>query len=281
MVDISYDPSPAPESPEDLKRYLYDELQRIRDVLNELSQVNTDFYFEVARGAVRGYTPKNVVSHSDSIITTLRTVWPIASQYTYSSTADIDTISSSSAADTHDITIIGLDATWAEVTQTKTLTGTTAATLDTPLMRINTVINMTGSATAGSIYVWVSGGGSTAGVPTTTADIRGNISLVGTLSNEVSTSSVTSVPAGKTGMVVFGKSSITDGKAIELTFWARTDGGVFHLAHHVDFKDNNYDYFFKLPASLPEKTDLEVRATVDAGTAEVSANYDLILIDNA
>ncbi len=38
--------------------------------------------------------------------------------------------------------------------------------------------------------------------------------------------------------------------------------------------------FFKLPGKLVEKSDIEVRATIDVGTGEVSAHYDIIAVDN-
>ena len=93
-------------------------------------------------------------------------------------------------------------------------------------------------------------------------------------------STVFTVPADKTGYIVFGKATVSDAKALELSFWVRKVGKVFLQTHHIDIKDNNYDYFFKLPGRLEEKSDVEVRATVDVGTAEVSAHYDIIAVDN-
>ena len=79
--------------------------------------------------------------------------------------------------------------------------------------------------------------------------------------------------------MLFGKTTVSDAKALELTFWGRVEGGVFTQQHNIDVKNNNYDYFFKLPLPIPEKTDIEIRAFVTSGTAEVSAAYDIILQD--
>ena len=243
----------------------------------------TDFMLEVAKGNVAGHKGVNLAGHDDTISTTIQTVGSQGTLYTYSSTADIDSISSSSASDTHDITIEGLDASYAEVIQTVTLTGQTPVTLGTSLMRVNHVYNNVGTtltATVGTVYVFVSGGTVTAGVPQTAADIRGTIELLGTISTEHHNSSVFTIPAGKTGYIVFGKTTVTDAKAMELTFWGGVGQSAMAVTHHIDIKDNNYDYFFKLPQAIPAQTDLEVRATVDSGTAEVAVHYDIILVDD-
>jgi hypothetical protein len=244
----------------------------------------TDFMLEVSKGNVADHSPQSVIGHDDAITTTIGTVGEQnGNLYTYSTTANINTISSSSASDTHDITIVGLDINYAEVTQTATLSGQTPVTLTTPLYRINDIYNdfgTTGAATVGTVYVWVSGGGATGGVPNTVADIRGTIELVTGVSAEHHTSSVYTVPAGYTGYVVFGKTTITEAKAMELTFWGGIGQTAMALTHHIDVKDNNYDYFFKLPGKVLEKTDLEVRASIDAGTGEVSVHYDIILVAN-
>ena len=97
------------------------------------------------------------------------------------------------------------------------------------------------------------------------------------VSNELCATAVKTVPAGFTAFVVFGKMTVSDNKPIELTFWVREEDGVFVLAHNIDILGTNYDYFFKLPGVISEKADLEVRASVNAGTADVAANYDLVL----
>ena len=247
-----------------------------------LENMSKDFYFEVAAGRVAGHTPLNRIIHASDIGTSLVTLWEENLLYTYSSTADITQVSSDNAGDTHTITVIGLDTDWGKVTQTVSLseTSVTPATLGVPLIRVNEVYNTNGTDTLGNVYVWVPGGGHAGGVPTVAAAIRARMSILGTKHNERSVSSVYSVPANKSAYIIFGKASASDAKAIELTFWIRPFGGVFQLAHHVDFKDNSYDYFFKLPAGTVEKSDIEIRATSSASGTEVSAAYDIVLVDN-
>jgi len=245
-----------------------------------------DFFLEVAAGNVAGRTPVNVIGHDSAISTTLSTVGNnIGQLHTYSTTADIDSISSDNISDTHDLTIIGMDVNYNIVApQTVTLNGQNRVALTTPLFRILTVYNATGIATLGIIWIYVNTT-ITNGKPDDLTKIRKSIHRVGgssgaKVSNEISTSSCYTIPAGKTGFIVFGKMTASDAKAIELTFWVRPPEGVFIIAHHIDVKNNNYDYFFKLPGKVLEKSDIEVRTTIDVGTAEISVAYDLILVDD-
>jgi len=249
-------------------------------------EILVDFYFEVARGVIKGHTPINIIGHDDAIGTTLATIGnEIGSLQTYSTAADIDSISSSDAGDTHDITIEGLDINYnAVAAQTVTLNGQNRVAIPISLLRITKIYNATGTETLGAIWVYVDTA-LTAGKPTDLTKIRSSIhrtagSAGPSVSNEIDSNSVYTIPAGKTGYVVFGKMTVSDAKAIELTFWSRSSGGVFFMVHHIDVKNNNYDYFFKLPGKILEKSDIEVRASVDTGTADVSAAYDIILVDN-
>jgi len=245
-----------------------------------------DFFFEAAKGNINGHTPVNIVGHDSAIGTTLATVGNnISGLHTYSTSADIDSISSNNTDDTHAITIEGLDVDYNPVAaQTVTLNGQNRVAIPIPLFRVQRIYNATSTATAGEIWVYVNTA-ITAGKPVDLTKIRKSIHRTGgsagaTVSNEIDTSSSYTIPASKTGYIVFGKMTVSDSKAIELTFWVRSNGGVFIVAHHIDVKNNNYDYFFKLPGKVFEKSDIEVRASIDSGTAEVSVAYDVISVDN-
>jgi len=210
-----------------------------------------DFFFDVALGIVTGHTPVNIVGHDSGITTTIASIGNnLGELQTYSTTADIDSISSDNAGDTHDITIEGLDIDYNPVpAQTVTLNGQTRVAIPIPLFRIQKIYNATAIKTLGIVWGYVNTA-ITAGKPDDLTKIRKSIHRVGTESNEVSTSSSYTIPAGKTGMIVFGKTTASDAKAIELTFWGRPVGGLFTIAHHIDFKNNNYDYLFKLAAKV-------------------------------
>ena len=100
-------------------------------------------------------------AHNSDVGTTIKTVGAYGSGqlYVYPTTASIDYISSDNAGDTHEITIIGLDINYAKVVQVITLTGTTPAAIDTPLMRVNHFLNDSASASQGEIFLWDSPSG--------------------------------------------------------------------------------------------------------------------------
>ncbi|MCK4710641.1 MAG: hypothetical protein KAU21_18650 [Gammaproteobacteria bacterium] len=245
----------------------------------------SDFYFDVAAGQVAGHDPLPVIGHDSNISTTLGTVGhENGLLHEHSTTADIDSISSTDAGNTHDITIEGLDIDYNPVAPfTVTLNGLSRVALPTSLFRITCVRNDTSTATLGEVYVFVDTP-LTSGKPTDETKIRSSIQRIvpasgAGVSNERCANSVKTIPAGKEAYIVFGKMTVSDSKAIELSFWVKPENGVPILAHHIDIVADNYDYFFKLPASVAEKTDVEVRAFVTSGTAHVSANYDMILKD--
>ena len=243
----------------------------------------SDFYFDVAAGLIAGHTPLSVIGHDSAIGTTLATVGNnLGILQDYSTTADIDSISSDDGGDTHDITIYALDVNYEPVTPfVVTLNGQNRVAFP-PVFRILETVNLTATPTLGLIWTYVNTA-ITAGKPIDVTKIRASIHKTTgggvSVSNEHHTSSVTTIPAGKEAFVVFGKTTVSDSKAMKLTFWSRKQGGVFQMVHPINLKDNNYDYFFKLPAKISEKTDLEVRCSVASGTAEVSVSYDLVLQD--
>lgn len=249
----------------------------------------SDFFFRVSEGKILGYTPNNVTAHNNDISVNIKTIgaYGEGQLYVWPTSASIDYLSSDNALDTHAVTIVGLDADYVKVTQVVTLNGLTPVALVTPIMRVNHLFNGSSTPTVGNIFLWDSPSGDGTehinGVPVDSGSVKAHIETYlggGTISDEHHMSTVFTVPAGKTGYLVFGKTTVSDSKAMELTFWMRKFGQVFLQTHHIDIKNNNYDYFFKLPGRMDEKSDIEVRATVDVGTAEVSAHYDIIAVDN-
>ena len=75
--------------------------------------------------------------------------------YTYSKSADIDTISSGSASDVGNvIQIYGLNGDYEEVVQNATLDGQNKVVLTTPLLRIWRMVNRSSAALDGGVYVY-------------------------------------------------------------------------------------------------------------------------------
>jgi hypothetical protein len=134
-----------------------------------------DFYLEVVRGNVTGYTAKELLGINAAIGET-EDVWNQGGSITQVSTAAVLYVSSSAAADHHLIvTINGLDANYDEITEVISMT---LADARTPKAGVKSFLRVNSatidSAPAGDVYVYYTGDNA-AGVPTDATDIQAKI----------------------------------------------------------------------------------------------------------
>lgn len=248
----------------------------------------------IAKGEVEGHKPVSKFGNaqdfdaSDDFVTVWDaaedgTAWELM-RYVYSTTADIDSVSSSDITDNTDFTVVGLDANYNEVTQVITLNGRTRVALPIPLIRVYRAYNSNGTEFVGHIIVYVNTA-LTAGVPTNKTKIRAVIDPL----NQQTLMCVYTVPSGYTGYLTRGYASTSGASKTSeyvLKFYGRQFGGVFRLQNVNAISDTgsssiNLDY--NIPLKFPEKTDLEVRvkATASGATAcSISAGFDIILVQN-
>ena len=278
MADISYDPSPPSSiDPADLSRYTYDELQRIRDALEALANTSPTL-LDISRGLVPGHSYINKFGRNTDIDTTAEDVWDGGGTYTFSSTADI-THAVSSAADTITIEVQGLDTNWDQVTQDVTLTGTTAVALTTSLIRVFRMRNTSGTAAAGNIQVGV---GTTTG-SFSAANLRAQI----TLGFEQTLMAIYSVPRGKTAYATNYWANINKANAtgaLDVTTYTRFFGGVFRVGLTTGLiagGSSHFQHKWEPYPALPEKSDIKIVGIGSTNNFDVSAGFDLILVDNA
>lgn len=212
------------------------------------------------------------------------TTWELM-DYVYSTTADIDSISSSDAGDAHDIIVEGLDTNWAFVSQTATLNGQARVALGTSLLRCFRAYNDNGTNLAGHVFIYVDGL-LTGGVPNTNADIRAIIDPM----NQQTEMAVYTIPAGKTGYMRDWYISTSGGsKASSYVFRlkAKLFGKVFRIKHTSSMEalaPVPYQHKYEEPEVFPEKTDIEMTVASIASPATtqnaVSAGFDIVLVDN-
>lgn len=206
-------------------------------------------------------------------------------QYTFSSSTDINTISSSDDTDTQVIEVQGLDGEYNLVVQEKTLTGQTPATLDTSLRRVFRVKNMNSTNFAGTIYVTATTTTFSTGVPDNLTKIRAQVAN----GNNQTLMAIYTIPNGKTGYMsnfwaATAGASRSSNYVIDL--FARPFGGVFQLKHRTALADAGTSHFmhpYEVPEKFSAKTDIIMKADMQLGAAtaaSVSAGFDLILVDN-
>lgn len=257
------------------------------------AQLSSDPMLDAASGNVPGKASINKFGFAPDFDTTDGevTVWDGADDagsakmvYTYSSTADITDIVSSSTSDNGlTIEVQGLDTNWNLVTQSKALgsPATTSVALDTALKRVFRMKNTSGTELTGTVQCGV---GSTT-TSFSSANLRAQIGV----GNEQTLMAIYTVPANKTAYVT-GWYAYAAGanKAADfiITLQARSENGVFQVKHLSVFKDSvisGIEHKYAPYNKFTEKTDLEMRVKIDTGgttAAGISAGFDIILVDN-
>lgn len=204
--------------------------------------------------------------------------------YDYSTTAAIDSVSSSSASDTVDVEVQGLDANYDIVNQTVTLNGQNRVALDTNLIRVFRAFNANSTDLVGHVFVYenvaLSGG-----IPTNPSLIR----IVIHPENNQTEMAVYTIPDGKTGYlrswyVSTAGASKTSEYIIRLK--SREFNKVFRLKHKAAISDTGSSHIqhnYIEPEVFLAKTDLEmtVEMTASGGSgASISAGFDIVIVDN-
>lgn len=182
----------------------------------------------------------------------------------YNNEASIQT-----ADDGGTVTISGLDANYEEVSETITIAsgvGTGAQTFKrvfraffTPASGVNPNTNRILIKATGTIVAQISEG-------------KGQTLMA-----------VYTIPAGKTGWLLKGDTTCAANADATVNMFVRYGGaGGFRIGHTAEVAGvgGQYTYDFPIPNALPEKTDIDVRATVRSNNARVTAIFDILLIDN-
>ena len=211
-----------------------------------------------------------------------------AMDYTYSTTADIGTMSSS-AADTVDIEVQGLDANYDLQTYTVTLNGTTdvdvSASGGMDLIRVFRMKNVGSTNLAGQVYLRVNGTGQGSGIPSTPSSVRSIIDN----GNNQTLMAIYTIPDGHTGyMRSFFAGSAGASKTTDyiVDLFARPFGQVFQLKHRsalVESGTSHWNHQYVEPEVFAAKTDVEIRVQTTESpitAATIAAGFDLVLVES-
>jgi hypothetical protein len=240
------------------------------------------FELQVSRNQITWHTSTNIFGYGTSPATAglFRTVWEnmATTEYVFPSSAVTMSLVSASAGDTATITVVGLDANYAPISENIVLNGTTSVPTVNQYLRINSMFVSSGSATnpAGVITLTNSG--------TTYAQINTGV-FNGTTSSLGSTQmAVYTVPAGYTfyGWRYGAYSSFNGNSANYTTYRAITNSssGVQKLVVQTPF-NTTYEVHRHFPFAYSEKTDLRFQiASSAAAAAVVSINIGGVLIKN-
>lgn len=227
------------------------------------------FDLQVARGQVDGHSTVNIYGYQPSIGTTFVPVWENVSAYTYPVSAAVMYLSGSNG-DTAQITIVGLDANYALITEVVTLNGTTPVATTKSFLRINNMFVSVGSSTnpAGTVYLKNSGG------TVTYAQINAGIGR--------NQAGIYTVPAGYTYFLqrVNIYTSLNGNDYVTYQNKTISSAGVVLVTQQAPFAVS-YEAIRIMPRPILEKTDIQLMCKVQSGTGAIGIAQEGYLIKNA
>ena len=225
-------------------------------------------YLDVARDAISNSKIVHKFGANFDIdqATDPESVWSGGGLYPWAALATAQTIYclSTSASDTAVLTLEGLDSSYHEISETVTLTGTSAVTTTNQFIRVFRMTYEDGANVGDITARTVSASG------TVIAQI--NAGYAQTLM------AVYTIPAGHTGYLVALDSTIDSNKNAQIMMYHRLFGKPFRIAHIAETA-GHYRYDFHAPLRIPEKTDIDIRIdNVSGNDSRVTANFDIVLI---
>jgi len=255
--------------------------------ISSISRVGTSepFELQVARRQIAWHYTVHKFGFNSDIDDALETVWAQGGLYSYLAAATQLSVSSSSANDTsagtgaRTVTLSGLDANYAEISETVTLNGQTAVTTTNSYLRIfRMVVNSAGSGgqNAGVIY---------AGTGTVTAGVPANKYATIVIGDNQTLMAIWTVPANHTAYLLQTDVTVAttqNNKYCTASLVARPFGEVFQVKDRFVKAESQTTLTYSVPLKFEEKTDIEYQAIGDSAGADIaiSAAFEIIYIWN-
>lgn len=197
------------------------------------------------------------------------TIWDVDdTDYPWSAfaTATTLTLDRASTSDADKVVLIeGLDANYYPISEEVTLTNATGNATTKSFIRIESARITNGSANnVGDISVKAS--------TTVVARIKAG--------NGRTLMGIYTVPAGYTGYILKGTATCQAGADATGDMFVRYGGDASFIIGHafeVSGSGGEYTYDFPVPFRVPEKSDIDVRASVRSNNARVTAAFDILL----
>lgn len=242
-----------------------------------------DFALQVARGQIPGHSAISIFGYNPDVDTTEESIWPDGGTVPHPTLASVLKISSSSADDTsagtgaRTVTIVGLDGSYNQVSESITLNGQTAVNTTNSYLYVNRFyVASTGSGGANAGNINAGTGVVTAGVPAVLYDI------IATGYNNRTTAHYC-VPAGYTGYLTTGV--ITTGQAsgsTSVTAFLKQHGqdGIVRVGAVSTLNNGSVQYDFSYPYIISEKNCVGASAIGSAANNSASAFFNIVLIKN-
>ena len=227
---------------------------------------------QVARDQIAFHKSIFKFGYNPDVNGTEETVWDVGGLYVYPSSAVAMTVTTDAGTPADDngvkVVVQGLDANYNEVSAEVTLAGAGTATTSQTFIRVFRAYVSGSQAPTGNLNI-TNGG-------TTYARI--------TVGENQTLMAMWTVPAGYTGYldhVNIATGTTNNNQYIVAQIDQRQFGGVFRVMMKETISSgSSADFIIKYPLMIPEKTDLEVRASSSGSNNLISANFSIIYIKN-
>lgn len=238
---------------------------------------NAPWNVQVARGLVANVTSLHRSAYNpDCDKDTEESIWVDGGIYpwaTWTSAQKLYVISTSVSDTGQSLFIEGLDSLYNYQSETITTNGLTAVATTYNYLRLTKATIRSGNinANAGDVtFRLVSGIGT----------------VVGHIGPHIGQTKLApyTVPAGKKAYIMNIEAGSFNGGVgaigTQIRFYTRPPGEVFTLSHIGEVVNGEYMFNYAFPIEINEKTDIDIRAYSSSNGTRVSANFDIILIDN-
>jgi hypothetical protein len=233
---------------------------------------NEDFILQLARGHIANHYFNHKFGAVPSMSNgTTGTIWDVNNTvYPWSvwDTAGTVQVEAVNAADNaKQITIQGLDANFNFQQETITMSSSAATVSTKSFIRLNRAFIADGTINEAPILV-----------------SKNNTTVLQISADKGQTlMAVYTIPNNMTGYLTQGVCSIQKSGDATGNMYIRYFGQTsFRVGHSFEVQGEGgpYNYKFTVPIRIPEKSDIDVRASVRTNNSRVTAAFDLILIDN-
>ncbi len=239
----------------------------------------------VANDKIRGASHVVKSGQNAAIGTTPETFWVQGAAYTWNSAAILDITSTDvdddgAPVDTGARTIVieGLDAAYAEISETVIMNGQTAVLTTNSYLRVNRMYVATAGATgANEGIIYASTGAQTTGTPDVATTIRMTIAL----GEGESRAALYTVPAGKVAYltsVIAATSEVTDNLLVTLRSRAGASAPWFIKDAFV-ILSNTIRIPHDPPLIFAAQTDLELIGDAVSNTVDAYGSFSLVVAD--
>jgi len=216
----------------------------------------TNVFLDVARGHYNNLKPINIFGFNRDVGTVFETLWNDTGSYVYPSSASVLSVVSTSASDTMDVLISGLDSDYVEISETVTLTGTSAVSTTQAFFRINSAVILS-SNNVGNITIKIG------------AALHGYIEA----GQGATQACVYTVPAGKSLYLLridLTSGTVTGNKYLTYRQTLRSSNGRILRVAEATWQGGQQSFNRQIPFKVPEKTDFQFEAKSSSSSNEVS-----------